>query len=55
MLPEAEHGNECPWELLGMAIGRGNREPEPGIQHKESLLVRWEAGMFETILQGLVR
>lgn len=38
-----------------MAIGRGSREPEPGIQHKESPLVRWEAGMFETILQGLAR
>lgn len=55
MLSEAEHRNEYTWELLGIATGRGNRETDLRKQLKERPLVRWEAGMFETILQSLLR
>lgn len=55
MLSEAQHRKEYRWELPGIATRRGNRETELGSQRKEWPLVRWEAGMFETILQSLLR
>ena len=53
ILSEAEHRNEYPREPLGIATGRGNRETELGAYCKER--PPWEAGLFETVLQSLLR
>lgn len=39
----------------GHSNWRGKREPELDIQHEGRPLERWEARMFETILQSPVR